>query len=293
MFGYVKPCTMELKVKDYYKFKAYYCGLCRSLKSNYGNIPRFTLNYDMTFLALLIDSISNEENSFEDSFCIVHPFKKIRVLKTNSALDYASFCNLTLFSYKLLDDYEDDKNLKSKFIYTLLNPYFKKIPKELEKTKFLVESKLKELYTLENSKEDISLDEISHVFAQLTGSLLSSYFKGKDFEETLYWFGYNLGKWIYIIDAFDDLEKDMENKKFNAINKALNKNNLNYTEFKSEISSRIEFTLLNCGRECVNNLNKLPINKNYDLLENILKYGFMEKIDKVFKRSDLKDEKSL
>lgn len=64
MFGYVTPYKMELKIKDYEKFKAYYCGLCRSIKYNIGNVPRISLNYDMTFLALLLDSLGTGEQTY-------------------------------------------------------------------------------------------------------------------------------------------------------------------------------------------------------------------------------------
>lgn len=64
MFGYVFPCKMELKIKDYEKFKSYYCGLCLSLKNNFGNLPRLSLNYDMTFLSILLDDY-NDDNSLQ------------------------------------------------------------------------------------------------------------------------------------------------------------------------------------------------------------------------------------
>lgn len=293
MFGYVTPCIPELKVKEYYKFKAYYCGLCKSIKNNYGNLPRFSLNYDMTFLAILIDSLSNKDASFKKSFCPVHPLKKNLVMEGNPALDYASFCNVVLFYYKLLDDFNDDKNIKSKILSTFLGRYLKNIPKDLSEIETSVENKLKELYFLENSTDKYSIDEYSHAFSDLTGFLLVNYFNNEDFENDLYWLGYNLGKWIYIIDAFDDLEDDMKKNKFNPINKYLNIDKKTFEEFSKDIENKIDFSLVTCANNCLMYLKKLPINKNKDLLENILMFGLMEKMDKVFKRSDLNHEQSL
>lgn len=290
MFGYVTPCIQELKVKDYYKFKSYYCGLCKSLKNNYGEIPRFSLNYDMTFLAIFIDSLSHEENEFEKCFCAVHPLKKNLILKNNQALNYAAFCNLVLFYYKVLDDYNDEKNLKTILISHLFKPYVKNISLDLKPIEEYIKSSLKNLYHMENSKEKFSLDQLSEPFADLTGFLISDYFKKETFKQEVYWFGYNLGKWIYIIDAFDDLEMDMKKGRFNAINHCLNHNNMCFYEFSKEIESRIEFTLVTCANTCLNYIKTLPINKNKPLLENILIMGLMEKMDKVFKRSEFKNE---
>jgi predicted hydrocarbon binding protein len=127
------------------------------------------------------------------------------------------------------------------------------------------------------------LDELSHHFADLTGFILSSYYEESINSESLYWLGYNLGKWIYIIDAFDDLEKDMQNNKFNALNSIYNEDNKSYLELVKQIKDRVDFTLTNCAQSCLECLNNLPIHKNYDLLHNILQFGLMEKVDKVFK----------
>lgn len=286
MFGYVTPCKMELKVKDYEKFKAYYCGLCKAIKHNFGNIPRFALNFDMTFLAILLDSFSESKNTFHKEICMVHPLNKKLTIINNEALNYSAFCNVLLAYYKLLDDVQDDKDFKSKIGSKVLDKYIKNSDKDLDFIKSGVKEKLFELQKLESSPENLSLDELSHPFADLTGFLISSYYKGKTFEQELYWLGYNLGKWIYIIDAYDDLEKDMEKSKFNAINSSLNKNNLAFKEFSSSVEQRIEFSLISCGNASFQCLRNLPLIKNIDILDNILHFGLMQKIDNVFKRSE-------
>ncbi|WP_125153385.1 DUF5685 family protein [Clostridium rectalis] len=294
MFGYVTPCKMELKIKDYEKFKAYYCGLCKSIKINYGNIPRATLNYDMTFLAILLDSLNNHKCCYEKQHCLVHPMRKKVILLENSSLKYAAFCNTTLSYYKLLDNVNDDNSIKSKLFSILLGKYINKSMLNFKVHAEYIEKKLTELYNLENNNHCISLDSISDPFADLTGYIISSYIK-KDasLKKDLYNLGYNLGKWIYIIDAFDDLEKDLKNKKFNPLNVLFNENNLSYNELYEKIYMRINFTLTNCARHCLLYLQKLDIKKNKELLYNILQYGLMEKMDKVFKRSEIHHDKSL
>lgn len=289
MFGYVLPCKMELKVKDYEKFKAYYCGLCHTIKGEFGNIPRAALNYDMAFLAILLDSLNENKLSAKKITCALHPLTKKLIITDNEPLKYAAMCNIVLTYYKLIDNINDDNNMKSKIAYIALKKYVK----DNTFNKYISDS-LNTLYNMEKSAYKYSIDEISHVFADLTGYIISEYIKEEtDYKETLYWLGYNLGKWIYIIDAWDDLEKDMKDNKFNLINILYNSDNLNYEQLKEKTEENIDFLLTSCAASCLELLSKLPLKKNQDLLYNILELGLMEKMDIVFKRSELVNGESL
>jgi len=291
MFGYVTPCKMELKMKDYEKFRAYYCGLCKSIKNNIGNLPRFSLNYDMTFLAILLDSLSETRPAYLKQRCLIHPLRKKVVVADNDALKYAAYFNTILSYYKLVDNYTDEGSMKSRMLSAILKPYIMNYPDPVKSRQEEVDKKLDGLSAIEATPKGRSFDEVSHPFADLTGYVLSSY---QEYEnEDLYWLGYNLGKWIYIIDAFDDLEKDMKANRFNAIEAVLNMNDLGYEEFREAVAGRVDFVLTTCASQCVVCLDKLSLKKNGELLHNILQYGLMEKIDKVFKRSCDNDEKSL
>ncbi len=293
MFGYVMPCKMELKMKDYEKFKAYYCGLCLSLKNNFGNLSRFALNYDMTFLSILLDSLDESKNKYVRNGCIAHPLKKQHKIIENKAIDYAAFCNTALTYFKLIDDYNDNNSIHSKILSMFLKKYIKTSSNSLKPVVEYMDTKLKELYDLEKSSEYVSIDEISDKFADLTGYIISYYYKDKDFKEGLYNLGYNLGRWIYIIDAYDDLKEDMEKSKFNALNKAFNSENLPYDKFLEEIRERIEFNLIMSADTTVKALDNLPLVKNEELLSNILQLGLMEKMEKIKLRSEDKNEKSI
>ncbi|MFR1710253.1 MAG: DUF5685 family protein [Clostridium sp.] len=293
MFGYVTPYKMELKIKDYEMFKAYYCGLCVSIKNNFSNLCRMSLNYDMTFLGILIDSLEHNKHEYVVTKCIAHPMKKKPKIISNKALDYAAFCNVALVYYKLLDDYNDDNSLNKKLISLYIKKFIDKSPEDLSSILVSIDENIKKLSTLEKSTGSISIDELSDPFASLTAFIISYYYKNEDFFNDLYNLGYNLGRWIYIIDAYDDLKEDMEKDKFNAINKAFNTEGLSYEELINEQSGRIEFNLLMSANTTVEALNKLPINKNKDLLFNILQLGLMNKIETIKSRSDKKHEKSL
>lgn len=290
MFGYVTPYKMELKIKDYEMFKAYYCGLCISIKNNFSNLCRMTLNYDMTFLGILLDSLEYSKHKYVVTKCIAHPMKKRPKVIDNRALDYAGFCNVSLVYYKLLDDYNDDNSLNKKFISMYIKKFINKSKDDLPPILVNIEENINKLSSLEKSQNVISIDELSDPFASLTAFIISYYYKNENFFNDLYNLGYNLGRWIYIIDAFDDLKEDMEKHKFNAINKAFNVENLPYEDLIIKEGNRIEFNLIMSANSTSEALEKLPINKNKDLLFNILQLGLMNKIETIKSRSDKKHE---
>ena len=113
-----------------------------------------------------------------------------------------------------------------------------------------------------------------------------------NFRYELYDLGYALGKWIYLIDALDDLKEDIEKNKFNPINYLYNKNNKSYEELLEEIKPRMEFTILNCGYNCKEALDKLPLKRNKAILENIITLGMMDKYEKIINNCNCKDKKN-
>jgi hypothetical protein len=220
----------------------------------------------------------------------MHAFRKKTIVTDNPHLEYAAFCNTALSYYKFVDNINDDNSIKSRIFSLLFKGYLLKTPPKLKGHLVYMENTLNELYRLEKNPENKSIDFISHPFADLTGFILSSYENNKN-KNNLYWLGYNLGKWIYIIDAWDDLEKDMEKKKFNVINSCFNNDNLSYSEFSKQIEDKVDFILGTCAAQCMHFFRNLSLKKNEDLLYNILQYGLLEKMDKVFKRSVCENEK--
>lgn len=280
MFGYITPVTDELKVKNFEVFKSYYCGLCFAIKDKFGNLPRYSLNYDATFFAIILDALSLDETITLEKTCIKHPLNKRNYIGYNSALDYAADLNLALVYYKLKDDILDDSDIKSSFLLKILSPYYKQI--RYKNLDMIINSSLEELHVLENNKKTISIDEISHPFGHIMGSV----FKNCPFEinndsskvrDSLYNFGYTLGKWIYLIDALDDLKKDMEDSCFNPIEHVYNKEKLPYDKFINNIKEDMDFTLMSLAVHCSDTLKELPIKKNKEIIENVINLGLLNK----------------
>ena len=280
MFGYITPMLSELKMKDYELFRSYYCGLCFSIKNKFGNIPRVGLNYDTTFFAVLMDGLSSEKSEIIYKTCIKHPINKREYIKNNKAMDYATDLNLALVYYKLLDDKSDDKNLKSIALTKVIHPYHRKITfKNLDN---IIKDNLNKLHSLEVSGNFSSLDEVAHPFSYIIGKVLEEcpFELNEDspqIRRTLYNFGYFFGKWIYILDALDDLKDDMKEGKFNPIAKVYNNTSLSYDDLITKVKTNIDFTLMILASNCSDILNELPIEKNKEIIDNVINLGLIEK----------------
>lgn len=293
MFGYVLPLKGELKVKDLNLFISYYCGLCFHLKNEFGNIPRTSVNYDMTFLSILLDSLSDDELIFEHKRCIARPIYKKYVLSKNKAIKYSAYINLALFYYKLLDDVDDNPNVKSKISVLSFSPYkknFSKIPKNIINT---ISANLQKLREIETKKSFYSLDEICHPFADMVGIILKEYpYKlHSDSEElrmNLYNFGYFLGKWIYIMDAYDDLKDDFKKNNFNPIIFLYQNENEDIDTLIKNTKDSIQFFIFTCNSYCKEYLCKLPIIKNKEVLDNIINLGVVHKYESIVQKYEEK-----
>ena len=212
MFGYITPEKPELKIREFEVFKAYYCGVCKSIAGRYGQIPRFSLSYDSAFLALLLTAVSGEKSGIKAERCPVHPFKKRKVITTDKAIiDYASDMNVILAYYNLKDDVKDEGSAIYRFGIGLLKPAAVKVKKKYTEKCHIIEKKLFELAELEHQKCD-STDQAAGLFAAIMEEIAcyGPLCTDESYEKILRWTGYNLGRWVYILDAYDDIEKDIK-----------------------------------------------------------------------------------
>ena len=283
MFGYITPVQGELKVKDLNKFKSYYCGLCLCIKKRFGNIPRIFLNYETTFFAVLLDGLCADSLHKKSNCCIRHPLSKTTYIYDNEAINYAADLNISLAYYKLLDNVLDDNDFKSLSSSKILKYYYDNVSNnDLKDT---IHNSLENLHKVEKSNNLYSIDEISHPFSHIVGFILKNY-PGKfsnDSEKIrnyLYNFGYSFGKWIYLMDALDDLKDDMNHGKFNPLEKVYNNNNnnnLSYNQLIEIIKENFDFTILNLVNNCSEVINKIPFTKNSDIVKNIVDLGLVDK----------------
>lgn len=217
MFGYVRPYKPELKVKEYEMFRAAYCGLCWALKEKYGGIARYIINYDLTFLAMLL---TDEQCSPEvcKGRCPASPCRKKQYLKSGEAFEFAADCSIILTWWKLKDAAQDG-GFKEKLLAVPALAVLKRKYKRAEKARpgfaSEVSRLLTELSQLEKDNNP-SLDAAADKFAKI----LEAASAGADNESDrriLAQLLYHLGRYIYIVDAVDDYPDDSKSGNYNPL----------------------------------------------------------------------------
>ncbi|WIV11281.1 DUF5685 family protein [Proteiniborus sp. MB09-C3] len=295
MFGYVTPYKSELKVREYDMFKAYYCGLCKTLGKEFNHIVRFGLNYDLTFLALLLSSIEEEKEIITREGCIANPLKKKDIVNTNKSLIYASNISIILIYYKLLDNWKDEKSIKSLIAATPFLLPLKKANNAYNNKSLVIKDCLDKLTELEKNKCN-RIDEAADTFGKLMEEISApDYIEDNKTERILKWIGYNLGRWIYILDAFNDLEDDIKNKSYNPVLLQYNYNKDETVDnFKERIVASIEFSLTMSLEAISKSFEILNIRKNQGIIENIVYMGTRHKMEVILnKREVCKHAKSI
>lgn len=273
MFGYVSAHKPELRMREFYKYKAYYCGLCKVLREKYGFLGQVTLTYDMTFLVILLTSLYESEMKQEEHRCIVHPAKKQKML-WNEVTEYAADMNIILTYYKLLDDWEDEKSKVGYIGQRAYRKAFRELKQQYPEKCEVIRNCLERLHQCEEQNEE-NMDIVARCFGELMGELFV--YKKDVWEETLRTMGFYLGKFIYILDAYDDVEKDMEKNNYNALI-SLSKQE----GFDEKCEEMLNFVLA----ECSHHFEKLPCVEDVEILRNILYAGVWDKFNQKRKKKD-------
>ena len=277
MFGYVNADKKEMTDEERSTYQAYYCGLCRELKRQAGAGAQICLNYDITFLAILLSGLYEPDEVTEPFRCRLHPTKK-RFFHESEVMQYAASMNIVLSYYKLLDDYQDDHKTSRKKIANRFEPIVKRVCEEYPRQTQAIEDFVRDLSDAEYRQED-NLTVLSALSGDMLGELFC--YKEEDvWNESLRSMGYYLGKCIYLLDAYDDMEKDRKNHNFNPMLRAIDKDP-SYDAFCRQV-------LVSLIAECTKEFERLPILKNASILRNILYSGIWTKYDMIQARRDHK-----
>ncbi len=290
MFGYVKPVTAELFVKEYEFYKATYCGVCRSMKKITGGLSNVLHSYDSVFLALVRMLYTDEsEIGASKRRCIAHPLKKKAMLKRNSATDYTARAFAILTYYKLCDDLHDEK-LMRRMAVSFLRPIFSsaKNKAELADLAEITRVKLLEINKLEKERCK-SVDAPGALFGEILGEIFASGLKEPD-RSVNYELGFHLGKFIYAADAAEDYEKDKKSGSYNPY-VALYEG----AELTDENRANIKCALLLECKGIEGAVNLLPFGKNATLeniINNIIYLGLPKRIAFLDKKSEEQNKKT-
>ncbi len=261
MFGYVRINKMDLTFREFDYYKGYYCGLCKYLKENHGEVSRLSLNYDITFLIVILTALYKLDSDITYERCIANPLKK-KMRIVNEITEYAASMNILLSYYKLEDNLYDDNGIKDKLAYTLYKGKLKKAYEKYPQKAEYIKQQLGNLRELE--KQEIkSIDKVSNTFGNLMGEIFV--YKKDEYEQNLRNIGFNLGKYIYILDAYEDLEEDSKKGRYNPF--------IDYIDKKEELKNKVDRLISMSLGMATKNIEKLNLEFNKSIIDNIIYSG--------------------
>jgi hypothetical protein len=285
MFGYIRIQKSELLVREYEAYKSVYCGLCKQMGKDYSFLSRFILSYDCTFYAMLLMSLQNSCNGFEQKRCRFNPLKKCSYCKTDSDnLSKAAALSVISAYYKILDDIQDSSFLK-RTAYKIVKPIFahwrKKASKRYPEIDNAVKLMLEEQLRAEKNP-DCKLDMACDPTAKMLGTLLKLEGKSESDKRIYYQLGYGIGRWIYLIDAVDDYDKDIKKGNFNP-----------FSLYKDDLNNIMEKNLSQSLAMAYDAYNLIDIVDFKGIIDNVILKGLPVVQIEILNKRKVKYEKSV
>ncbi len=273
MFGYIEANTSLLSEEQLSRYRGCYCGLCRSLKERHGQLSRVTLSFDMTFLVMFLSSMYEPEESCDEGRCGIHPLKK-RAYWSSRFTHYAADMNVALAYHNCLDDWADDRNALRYAQAKALRGRYERIAEIRPRQCGAIERCISDLSAIEKSGCD-DPDAAANCFGELMGELFSCV-DDAIWTERIRLFGQALGRFIYMMDACVDLEKDMKHGRYNPLVK-------NANECLTEEDKQLILKVL--AGECTRIFEQLPLLQDVDIMRNILFSGVWQQYAMALKKN--------
>lgn len=278
MFGYIVVHRPELKVREYEAYEAAYCGLCRSLKRRHGRLGQMTLSFDMTFLALLLTGLYEPETRTENGRCPAHPVHR-HPYRENIFYDYAADMNVVLTYYKCLDDWQDEHDYSRLLYAGFLKGKMKKMKRQYGSKIARIGTLLLKLRELEE-KNICDVDQSAGIFGKIMAELFV-YWKD-EWEQRLRHMGFFFGKFIYLMDAYEDIEEDLKKGNYNPFSELYREE-----DFEEKCGMFLKMMIAEASRS----FESLPVLEDAGILRNILYAGVWTHYGQVRKRrKEIKEE---
>lgn len=278
MYGYVRPNRGELKIREYETYRGVYCGLCHTLRKRYGAVFRFAVNYDFTFLAMLL--AGSEPVSVSEKRCPYHPLRRTGCPAESASMDAAADYSVILAYWKLHDSAEDGRfaeALGARFLRLLIRRGYRRAAERRPEFRLAVEENLRKLSRLEASKCE-SLDAVADRFALILQSAAQDE-ADENRRRVLSELLYHLGRIIYILDAADDLAEDVKEGNYNPLIYRFDaKDGKLSEEDETELRRSMQFS----HNSMASAFALLDRNPYTDILSNILFFGIPMVTQSVF-----------
>ena len=259
MFGYVTGNGGELTQEQKDRYQSVYCGICREIRDRASQACRLGLSYDMAFLALILMSLYEPEDTGGDRACLLHPIKP-RPWVDNEFIRYSADMNVALAYYNFRDDWQDDRKVSAKLLSELLGRSMPEIRQRWPRQCSAIADSLRTLGELE--AEGCGNPDLP---ANAFGSLMAELFAYREdfWAPTLRELGRSLGRFIYLLDAVMDYDEDVKKGDYNPLIAMGTPRDPGRFE---------EYLVLAMGR-CAAFYEHLPLVQDKALLDNILYSG--------------------
>jgi len=218
LFGYIRPKKSELLVREYEAYRGIYCGVCKELGNSYGAVSRLSLSYDSTFYAIFLFALNGNCPDFQSGRCVANPLKKCTFcMGTEPLLRQAAALCVLLTVQKLWDDLKDHGkgHIRARFLLPLTHHAHRKAAADYPWMEKIVQTYMEKQSAAE-LQPDVNLDSCAAPSAEMLAEIFAHEAQEEKPEHRVLWeIGYFLGRWIYLIDAADDMQKDAKSGDFN------------------------------------------------------------------------------
>lgn len=275
MYGYVVPLKSTLNASDFVLYRSFYCGICCQTGKLYGQTPRFTTNYDFTFLTALLHDYASHDIVIEEHKCILNAVTKKAVLQPNPLLERIAAANIMLAYQKANDGVDDGDGLKYRVVRRMLKRSFRSAKNAYPDIWNAIQAQYKAQRDIEKRNVN-SVDRAADAFASLMREL-PSLILGVQTDDNLKSLCYNVGKFVYLADALDDVADDFKHKRYNPFLAAYG----DFRDRKSFIAAHIkdlEFCFAACCGRAAQSFYAMRFTQSYSLLKNIVCDGMPEKV---------------
>lgn len=285
MFGYVRYDLPNLFVKDVMLYKSLYCGLCKGIGASCGQAARMGLSYDVTFLSALLHNIAGQDIVIERSHCFEHCIRKRPIAAADDMTKALGALNTILVYYKLTDDVVDGGKGRSRRAW--FKRGYKRAKKRYPELDAIVGGYMKkqaETEKADTASPDAAADPSALMMQEISDWFLKD--KASEFTKGLF---YGLGKWVYLIDALDDYEKDGKKKQYNPF--VLSYGVGTRQELLQKNGEEISFVFDSLFYSLRVNLARIPFRFDRDLTDNIILRGLPAETARVMKGEKRKKTK--
>lgn len=286
MFGYVRTDTPYLYIKDDVLYKAMYCGVCKGIAEVCGHRARMGLSYDVTFLSVILHNILGVDVTVEKSHCLTHCIRSREMANVDELTRQLGALNTVLVYYKYTDDIADGDRGRGKRLW--FKTGYKRVKKKYPQIEEIVRKNLAQQERTEKAKTD-SIDRAADATAVMLAEFSNYALQEKATEHTRNLF-YAIGKWIYLIDALDDYDKDIKKGAYNPFYLAYGSPS-KAALIEGEKGDEVRFIFNAIFFDIRENLSHIKFRFNRDLSDNILLRGLPAMTNRIMSGCDCNGRK--